>query len=355
MHQQEPDRSKLSGIFRELFAKEIEPIQYANHPTDEVLRAYLTRRLPKGWRDPQQHLDSIRHGNVMESWQRNEVTAHLVTCKRCQMHIEEIRNELSAAPGIVQAFTDAITSFRERFVAVPRPALATIGIQSLVIVILGVFLVSNPSILGGSAAAFNSTGITGTEQVTLPEPSESFDSERFLNNFNRMAPGEQQAGIEQLKFTESPDPQTLTQIADLYYNTEDPRTKEALSELFAYQLDHMSELVEGVSGVLARMESEFQDLSDFPIASQNSAFRGLINDFAQLLSPLNLNAEMQSTFCQPLAALSLNEAHNVMRDLSASLVIDGNSPLDQLRIQLPIIGAEEAKQQLESRLNMSCQ
>ena len=146
MHGQESDRSEFSGIFRELFAKEIRPINYTNHPTDEVLRAYLSRRLPSGWRDPEEYIDAIDQGNVMESWQRNEVTAHIITCKRCQLHIEDIRVELNAAPGIVKMFSDAIDSMRERFIAVPRPAMATIGIQALVIAILGIFLITNPAI-----------------------------------------------------------------------------------------------------------------------------------------------------------------------------------------------------------------
>ena len=133
-----------------------------------------------------------------------------------------------------------------------------------------------------------------------------------------------------------------------------PPQKRRLSDLFKSQLDEVSHAMEGVMGILDRMASDYQDLGDFPMANQNSAIKGLINDLSQLLSPLNLSADLQSTLCQPQVGLSLSEAHTVMRELNASLIIDGNSPIDQLRVQLPAIGANEAKLELQSRLNMTC-
>lgn len=76
----------------------LERIEYQNHPSEEILRAYIAHRLPESpgagrvgasFRD-EQAFEQFLHGRPSR-WTRSDVSMHVLTCMTCQQHVEQLR------------------------------------------------------------------------------------------------------------------------------------------------------------------------------------------------------------------------------------------------------------------------
>ena len=76
----------------------LERIGYKNHPSEEILRAYIAHRLPEApeagrvaatFRDAQA-FQKFLSGRVSR-WTRSDVSMHVLTCTICQQHVEQLR------------------------------------------------------------------------------------------------------------------------------------------------------------------------------------------------------------------------------------------------------------------------
>lgn len=79
-------------FFAELFVRPPE-LDYAYHPSDQVLRAYLRGELPDGWRFGEDFLARLRQADLNGDWGLSEVSLHLLTCNRCCERIARFRAE----------------------------------------------------------------------------------------------------------------------------------------------------------------------------------------------------------------------------------------------------------------------
>ncbi|MFN4217877.1 MAG: hypothetical protein ACK4HB_01105 [Candidatus Bipolaricaulia bacterium] len=78
--------------------RDLERIEYQNHPSEETLRAYIAHRLPEGpgagrvgttFRD-EQAFGQFLHGRLSR-WTRSDVSMHILTCTICQKQVERLR------------------------------------------------------------------------------------------------------------------------------------------------------------------------------------------------------------------------------------------------------------------------
>lgn len=92
----ELDREQLAE-FAELF-KGLRYLEYADHPSEQILRAYVANRLLDGpgagrvgetFRDAQAFERFLR-GRIPH-WTRSDVAMHVLTCARCQQRVIQLR------------------------------------------------------------------------------------------------------------------------------------------------------------------------------------------------------------------------------------------------------------------------
>jgi hypothetical protein len=114
----------------EIIGAPLTSISYESHPADEVLRAYIQGRL-----DRSGPLDTagLRAGNLT-IWHRAEVTAHLLTCRRCIHLVAELRAapSVTPAPNRLKAFFERLFPTRQ-----PMPAFARSIVIAQFAIILG--------------------------------------------------------------------------------------------------------------------------------------------------------------------------------------------------------------------------
>ncbi len=70
----------------------LERMEYHDHPSEEILRAYIAHRLPEGpgaFRD-EQAFQGFARGRL-SSWTRSDVSMHVLTCAVCQQSVLRLR------------------------------------------------------------------------------------------------------------------------------------------------------------------------------------------------------------------------------------------------------------------------
>jgi hypothetical protein len=102
---------------KEIIGTPLENFSYASHPMDEVLRKYISGRLDKSG---PLGVAELRAGSL-KKWHRAEVTAHLLTCRRCTQLVAELRTStvITPTPSRLKVFFDRLLPTRE-----PVPTLA---------------------------------------------------------------------------------------------------------------------------------------------------------------------------------------------------------------------------------------
>ncbi len=114
---------KQRDPLREIMEKPLEPLPYSSHPSDAILRDYSHGRLGQSGSFDVAGLQAGR----LARWHRAEVTAHLLTCRRCAQLVAELRQE----PVLRRALLEWLLPQRE---PVPAFARAVMLVQFVIIV-----------------------------------------------------------------------------------------------------------------------------------------------------------------------------------------------------------------------------
>lgn len=120
----------------------LERIQYQNHPSEEILRAYIAHRLPESpgagrvgttFRE-EQAFEQFLHGRLFH-WTRSDVSMHVLTCTICQHHVERLRaSRWQLLSSARQQHPQQEWSWRRRF------ALGALASAAAVAVIIALWL-----------------------------------------------------------------------------------------------------------------------------------------------------------------------------------------------------------------------
>lgn len=79
-------------FFRDLFRKPAE-VGYDYHPSERVLRAYLSGALGDEWHLDRESLPKLRRADLNGDWGLSEVSLHLLTCSHCAARAAQLRKE----------------------------------------------------------------------------------------------------------------------------------------------------------------------------------------------------------------------------------------------------------------------
>lgn len=83
-------------FFREMFRRPAE-MEYSYHPSERVLRAYLSGALGDEWHFDREFLPKLRRADLDGDWGLSEVSLHLLTCSHCAKRVAQLREEEAAA------------------------------------------------------------------------------------------------------------------------------------------------------------------------------------------------------------------------------------------------------------------
>ncbi len=197
------DRDQL----REIIGAELQNISYSAHPADDVLRDYVQGRLD---RSGPLDIAGLQAGSLT-TWHRAEVTAHLLTCRRCVKLVAELR----AAPSVTPA-PNRLKAFFERVLLKREPVLArSVMIAQFVIIVglVGVMYFKPVSLFPPqNPPEATKPQSPQPQEMALPSPPPSNDP------------------IPQLIQTlQSTDLERQIQAAEALGRAEDPRAVEALT------------------------------------------------------------------------------------------------------------------------------
>ena len=92
MREKEDKKLEEERFFAELFVRP-PSLDYAYHPSDEVLRSYLRGELHDEWQFDEDFLPQLRRADLNGGWGLSEVSLHLLTCKFCCERIARFRAE----------------------------------------------------------------------------------------------------------------------------------------------------------------------------------------------------------------------------------------------------------------------
>lgn len=109
---------------KEIIGAPLGGIAYSSHPSEGVLRDYIAGRLE---RSRGFDVVGLQSGSLTK-WHRAEVTAHLLTCRRCAQLVAELRRE----PASRRALLEWLLPQRE-----PVPAFARVVMLVQLVIIVG--------------------------------------------------------------------------------------------------------------------------------------------------------------------------------------------------------------------------
>lgn len=154
---------KQRDPLREIMEKPLESLPYSSHPSDAILRDYSHGRLGQS---SSFDVAGLQAGNLAR-WHRAEVTAHLLTCRRCAQIVTQMRAE----PSQRRALLDWLLPSRE-----PVPAFARLVMLAQFVIIMGlvgiIYFKPAPffSSLSPTASVIPSSGIAKTSQQAPSAP-----------------------------------------------------------------------------------------------------------------------------------------------------------------------------------------
>ncbi len=165
---------------KEIVTRPLEPLPYSSHPSDAILHDYVQGQLRQSGSFD---VVGLQAGSLAQ-WHRAEVTAHLLTCRRCAHLVAELRRE--HVPSQLKTLLQRLFSRRE-----PVPAFARAVMIAQFVVIVGligvIYFKPAPffSTLNPTASVIPSSEITKTHQpapqtphpqgMTLPTLEQSSD------------------------------------------------------------------------------------------------------------------------------------------------------------------------------------
>ena len=89
----------LKSIIKALVESEQRYETYAAHPSEDVLKRYLMRNLPQGWRPSREIFEALNRGERTD-WHQAEVGVHVKTCSYCWKRVLQMRNEQLQKPRL---------------------------------------------------------------------------------------------------------------------------------------------------------------------------------------------------------------------------------------------------------------
>ncbi|MDW8141730.1 MAG: hypothetical protein RMJ90_05555, partial [Candidatus Bipolaricaulota bacterium] len=207
-----------------IFGSSIRESRYEEHPTEEILRAYLSGKLAK---DTEFSVTTLEHGRVTR---RAEVTAHLLTCAQCAQRVARWRVE-SASRSRWQRLPKRWSwqALRQEWQPVPRFARAVMAAQFALILGLSGLLYFKPAPFFSAAPNLENPLATtiSPPQKPLdapPTPSPSTAAPQTIQSEN---PNDLERLIAELRDAQSSN---RLQAAQLLGESNDPRAITALSE-----------------------------------------------------------------------------------------------------------------------------
>jgi len=340
-----PEMDDLEGIFEELFSRDVEMPHHAHHPPKEVLRCYLSGRLSRSWRGPERLLS-----DPQGEWRHQEVSAHLISCRRCREEFHTLK--ASKFKLWRQHIWSAGRALRGRLAQVPRPALATIAVQSLIIAALTALLFVQPAPL-------------------FPQPEEVPPAAAVAGASEEAAPAEvgEAALPEPLAqaiqtLTEDPNPQVRLSAAKRLRQWSDPRLVELLTQV--YERERHPEvrdvLAQTLSSIWTHTEGQYINVARSLRRLLEREHQGPLSlrmdiDLGRILSELDeLRLELKfprTLICTGRPDLTLEELSMLASQLDGRILIDHSLGRGSFRIRL--MGQEHMPSALISKLKLSCQ
>lgn len=154
---------KQRDPLREIMEKPLESLPYSSHPSDAILRDYSHGRLGQSGSFD---VTGLQTGSLV-GWHRAEVTAHLLTCRRCAQIVTQMRAE----PSKRKALLDWLIPSRE-----PVPAFARLVMLAQFVIILSlvgiIYFKPAPffSSLSPTASVIPSSEVTKTSRQVPSAP-----------------------------------------------------------------------------------------------------------------------------------------------------------------------------------------
>ena len=376
-----PDPFGLDDVFTTLFSRDPGEIDAAGHPPDEALQAYRAQRAGSGRSDPAAWLARIRGESAEESWSRQAITAHLMTCEACRERLHQMR----AAPEpssstLAQRIRDWTAAVRGAFQPMPRPAMAAMAAQSVVIIGLAAALLLGPLGIGQPSApssemaqatssapsepqaqaqsvppdgqsreAAGDNEDASTAEASLPEPM----AERIRILSNSSDPEARLVAARELQNWS--DPSLVPELTRLYRQESHPQVQQALrgainaiASNMATQYDSALQAIREFEGSTGLQASELMD--------QVERRLGQLFSEAGPSMPDSGGAEYAgSLVCTASAGLTLSQLRRLSDELGGMMVVDHSLPSESFRMRLPIsAGLNETLRGLESDMDLRC-
>ncbi len=148
---------------REIMERPLEPLPYSSHPSDAILRNYSHGRLGQSGSF---NVTGLQAGTLAR-WHRAEVTAHLLTCRRCAHIVAQMRAEPSKRKALLEWLIPS---------RAPIPAFARLVMLAQFVIIMGlvgiIYFKPAPFFpsLSPTASVIPSSGIAKTSQQIPSAP-----------------------------------------------------------------------------------------------------------------------------------------------------------------------------------------
>jgi len=351
--------SSSDEFFERLFTQDLEEIEYVHHPSDEVLRVYLSGHLSRAWREPEALLSRLEEG-APRGWHHQEVSAHVFTCRSCRERAYVLQAEASPKHSIWARIDEVVQVLRERLAPVPRPALATMAVEFVLIVgLVGLlFLQPTPLFPKPAVPAAGTAASAAMERRSLPQ-----------------APALEMAGFplpvaQALQtLTQDPNPesrlaaaQSLESYANLqlveplvhvWEKEKTPPVRQALFRVISFSFVRTRDQFSSAAQMYERIREQHAQEFQF---SFNLGFD--LGGLWQDLSVFRVEAQYPSALalCVSQPDLSLEQLSNLVSEFGGVLVIDRSLPMGSFRLRLPLtVGAEQTLSRLQSQAGIVCQ
>jgi hypothetical protein len=393
--------NKPNEFFKEIFGSTIKQIEYPFHPTDEILRDYFFGKLQAQQTFSTERLDQFRRGKL-DVWSRTEVSAHVMTCRRCSMFINDLIVQSSTKPKRswqrVLSSLLSIEPLRRSIRPVPGFARVIMVTQFMLILALAgaMYLrlqISEPSLATVESTAPKDTKMPQVQQDKMPLPNTVLTKDTAkgaMQSPDSLATTEEPAAKQEesdgvaMSATPSTSASLKSSAADstqpaiaeltLSLNSADPNKQiyaaqqlgvlrnpssvpplvEAFSATSNPQFQRV--IITALREIWEETQNEYLQTAESLIAFKKTAenkpsdpdlHKGLFSDFSLRISfgqdetgyPLHFKVRFHQD-------VTLREINALSRQVRGLFILDENTP-DEAILKLPEKGEEELKQILQ--------
>lgn len=306
--------------WRVILGSSLGELGYQEHPTEEILRAYLSGKLA---RDTEFSVTALEHGRVTS---RAEVTAHLLTCARCAQLVARWRVE-SAPRSRWRRLQERLSwqTLRGEWQPVPRLARIVIAAQFVLILGLSGLLYFKP------APFFSENPLITTLSPVKPSSDPPAPQEAAPQTIPNVPTDDLERLIAELR-----DAQSLNRVqaAQLLGESNDPRAIAALSEALRTDDERLRSVArEALQRVQERLFAQAAQLSYLLFEEQLGALGESLEqrELARSLEiPTFFPFTVRVTFREDT---STREIETIVRKFNGLLTYTGR---DEFLLQLPV-------------------